>query len=120
MEQQSTSIDNKTQDKGHPLIHLIYKDNEHVPQPSLPINLPPNPDPVSDFLSRERAAMEAIEGEEKDLQSQEQENYSSGGIPSLPFPPSPTRSGESSISDRPASCHGCSPAAGSGRMEGGI
>lgn len=59
-------------------------------------------DPISDFLSRERAAMEAIEGEgEGDVDQQEQENYSIAAA-SLPFPPSPTTSGKSSTSDRPA------------------
>jgi hypothetical protein len=57
-------------------------------------------DPMTDFLSREQAAMEAMEGENS--AAQEHDDYSIIPSSSLPFPPSPIKSEESSVSDRPA------------------
>ena len=61
---------------------------------------PDRPDPVTDFLTRERAAMEAMEGE--DVAVQEQEHHPVEASPSLPFPYSPTSSDGSSISNHRA------------------
>lgn len=60
----------------------------------------PNHDFVADFLSRERTAMEAMEGEGSPVQ--EQVSYSTATSPSLPFPLSPIKSGGSSVSDHPS------------------
>jgi hypothetical protein len=59
---------------------------------------PDRPDPVTDFLTRERAAMEAMEGESGAAQGQD--HHPVEASPSLPFPYSPTSSDGSSISNQ--------------------